>query len=352
MRALVFIGTHQLEVQERPTPEAGPGESLIQIIATGICGSDLHGYTGENGRRHAGQVMGHETVGRIVGHGPVDENGLDVEPSLPPAGALVTINPVISCGHCPACASRAEQSCPDRRVIGVDPAISSAFAEFVVVPTRNVVPLSSTLPPALGALVEPLSVGYHAARRGRVTAQTKVLVLGGGPIGQATALAAQRLGGRVVVSEPMVARRGLLTTLGFDAVDPDAPSFTELVSAVLDGGPEVVLDAVATSQTLRQALTVSAIGATVVMVGMNAPEVQVPAYRIITEERTIVGSFCYSADEFADTAAWVSTHSDRLAALVGAYSSLEQAPATFADLAAGRQDASKVLVYMSEPLMA
>ncbi len=348
MRALVFTGPHNLEVQDRPTPEAGPGESLIRIIATGICGSDLHGYTGENGRRHPGQVMGHETVGRVVGRGPSEGDSEDP----PPTGALVTINPMIGCGHCPACAARWEQRCPDRRVIGVDPTISSAFAEFVVVPTRNVVALDQALSPALGALVEPLSVGYHAARRGGVTEHCRVLVLGGGPIGQAAALAAQRLGGRVVVSEPVTSRRNLLTTLGFDTVDPVDPTFAAQVGAALDGGPEVVLDAVATSQTLAQALTVSAFGATVVMVGMNAPEVELPAYRISTEERSIVGSFGYGSAEFTDTAAWVSSHSERLAALIGAYSSLDQAPAAFADLAAGRQDVSKVLVYMSEPLTA
>ena len=69
MRALVYHGPHDIRVEERPDPEPGPEEVLLRICATGICGSDLHGYTGENKRRHPGQIMGHETVGRIVALG-------------------------------------------------------------------------------------------------------------------------------------------------------------------------------------------------------------------------------------------------------------------------------------------
>jgi threonine dehydrogenase-like Zn-dependent dehydrogenase len=69
MRALVYHGPHDIGVEDRPDPEPGPDEVLLHITATGICGSDLHGYTGENKRRHPGPVMGHETVGRIVAVG-------------------------------------------------------------------------------------------------------------------------------------------------------------------------------------------------------------------------------------------------------------------------------------------
>lgn len=95
MKALVFMGPRQLEVMQRPDAQPGPGEVLLQVVATGICGSDLHGYTGENGRRFAGQVIGHETVGRVVRTGD-QTHGPDV-------GTLVTINPVISCGNCELC---------------------------------------------------------------------------------------------------------------------------------------------------------------------------------------------------------------------------------------------------------
>ena len=186
MRALVYRGPHDIAVEDRPDPEPGPDEVLLRITATGICGSDLHGYTGENGRRHPGQVMGHETVGRIAAVGP-GVTGLE-------PGRLATVNPVVGCGECAQCAAGTEQLCPRRKVIGVDREISSAFAELMLAPARNVVLLPDDLPEEYGALIEPLAVGYHAARNGRVGPDDAVLVIGGGPIGQAAALAVRRLG--------------------------------------------------------------------------------------------------------------------------------------------------------------
>ena len=122
MRALVYHGPHDIRVEERPDPEPGPEEVLLRISATGICGSDLHGYTGENKRRHPGQIMGHETVGRIVALGSgVAGAGLEVE-------RVATVNPVIGCGDCAQCAAGTEQLCPGRKVIGVNREIPSAFA--------------------------------------------------------------------------------------------------------------------------------------------------------------------------------------------------------------------------------
>jgi threonine dehydrogenase-like Zn-dependent dehydrogenase len=87
MRALVLEDFHTMTVQERADPVAGPGDVLIEVLVTGICGSDLHGYTGQNGRRVPGQIMGHETVGRVAAVGPGVH---DVE-----VGVLVTVNPVV-----------------------------------------------------------------------------------------------------------------------------------------------------------------------------------------------------------------------------------------------------------------
>jgi len=118
MRVLVVRGPADLGLEERPDPTPGRDEVLLRITATGICGSDLHGYTGESGRRSPGQIMGHETVGRVVGTG----DAVPVEWGLTP-GRIVTVNPVIGCGDCAACAEGNEQLCDRRRVIGVDPTL-------------------------------------------------------------------------------------------------------------------------------------------------------------------------------------------------------------------------------------
>ncbi len=337
MKALVLHGPWDIAVEDRPDPQPGPDEVLIQVIATGICGSDIHGYTGENGRRHPGQVMGHETVGRVVDAG----SAADVAP-----GALVTVNPVIACGTCPACRAGAEQRCANRKVIGVAPEVESAFAERMLAPRRNVVELPGDMPVEYGALVEPLAVGYHAARRGGCVPDDLVLVIGGGPIGQACVLALQRLGAtRVVVSEPNPGRRHLVEALGAATLDPAAAQLPDAVAAVLGGPATLVLDAVGTSRTVADALAASGFGARIVLVGMNSPRLELAAYAVSTEERSVVGSFSYSAADFTETARWVGTAPPVLAHLVDGRTDLAGAPQAFADLGKGVSSASKVLVF-------
>ncbi|UFU03953.1 alcohol dehydrogenase catalytic domain-containing protein [Ruania suaedae] len=339
MKALVYRGPWTLAVETMADPEPGAQEVLIRVVATGICGSDIHGYTGENGRRHPGQVMGHETVGRIAGLGS-GVSGMEI-------GALVTVNPVIACGDCPVCEAGSEQWCASRTVIGVDRDYPSAFAELLRAPARNVIVLPETIPAQYGALVEPLAVGYHAARRGGCREQDRVLVLGGGPIGQAAALAARRLGARsVVVSEPAPARRALIAGLGLEAIHPERLSSDAV--AALGGPPTLVLDAVGTSRTLEDALTISALGARIVLVGMNAPTVEIGAYAVSTGERSVIGSFCYSAAHFRETAEWVGTSPPELATLIDAHTDLAGAPAAFDSLARGESGASKVLVHLED----
>ncbi len=334
MRALVFNGPWEMAVEDRPEPQLGDGDTLLEIIATGICGSDLHGYTGETGRRHPGQVMGHETVGRVL----EDRTGTHT------AGTVVTVNPVLGCGHCPACAAGASQRCPQRRVIGVQPDISAAFAERMVAPSRNVLPLPDGTPPDIGSLVEPLAVGYHAVQRAAVSLDDAVFVVGGGPIGQAAALAARRLGSsRVVVAELDAARRDLVTRLGFSTVDPAKMSAAE-ITATLGGPAAVVVDAVGTSRTLQSAFDTSVPGARIVLVGMGAPRVEIPAYAISTEEREVFGSFAYDEAAFRDTVHWAATNAADLERLIEGRVELDEAPETFRALAAGESTGGKVLV--------
>jgi threonine dehydrogenase-like Zn-dependent dehydrogenase len=344
MRALVYHGPHDIGVEERPDPEPGADEVLLRITATGICGSDLHGYTGENKRRHPGQIMGHETVGRVVAVGS-GVSGADLRP-----GRVATVNPVIGCGECPQCAAGTEQLCPRRKVIGVDKEIHSAFAELMLAPARNVVVLPDDLPEEFGALVEPLTVGYHAARSGDVGPTDAVVVIGGGPIGQACALAARRLGAeQVVVSEPSTGRRELVGRLGFATIDPTTGDLAEQVHAALDRPGTAVLDAVGTSRTVADGLRASSLGARLVLVGMGARELTIPAFDISTFERSIIGSFTYPSAEFRETAEWVASRPEGLEHLVDDRVGLDAAPGAFARLASGDLDISKIMVFPQGP---
>ncbi len=332
MRALVFHGPWDIRVEERPDPQPGSDEVLVEILATGICGSDIHGFTGENGRRHPGQVMGHETVGRIRSLG--DAVSADLA-----AGSLVTVNPIVICGQCEVCRGQRSGRCTNSRVIGVAPELSSAFADLMLAPARNIVRLPDSLPEEYGALVEPLSVGFHALARGHCNDEDAVLIIGGGPIGQSAALAARRLRARqLTVSEPDARRRTLLAELGINAIEPAA--LDDLAEP-----PTLVVDAVGSGRSIADALRVSAPSSRVVLVGMQQPNLEVAAYSVSVEERSIVGSYSYTDEEFRQTAEWVGTAPPELARLIEGRVGWDAAPETFTGLAKGENPASKVLVF-------
>lgn len=332
MQALGFNGPWEMEIVERPDPVAHDDQIMIEVIATGICGSDLHGYSGETDRRTSGQVMGHETVGRVA----ASAGGLE-------AGTLVTVNPILSCGRCEFCLNGDTQVCPDSLVIGVEPSLDGSFAELLVMPSRNVVPLPDGVPVLHGAFVEPLAVGYHAVMRAQPTPDDRLLVIGGGPIGQAAALGARRAGvTRIVVSEPAPARRELLEQLGFETTAPDA--LGDSVQRVLGGRATVVVDAVGIAPSLAAAFEHSTTRARVVLVGMGAKDVLIQPYGITVSERVVIGSYCYSEEHFRSTAAWVGEGHPELDLLIDRTVSLAEGPLAFRSLADGSGGSNKTLL--------
>jgi threonine dehydrogenase-like Zn-dependent dehydrogenase len=338
MKALRLEEFGTMAVVDIPEPEAGAEEVVLAIIATGICGSDIHGFTGVNGRRQPGQIMGHESVGRIVARGA----GVDAVSF--PIGAVATFNPLVVPTASLSDYAGREQHAPDRRVIGVDPTRPAAFAERLVVPATNVVLLPDTVPAEWGALVEPLAVAVHAVDRVAVSDGEAVLVLGGGPIGQSVALAAMRVGARVVVSEPDADRRALCASLGATTIDPAAGPVADQVVTVFGGPADAALDAVGVSATVSDALESTRRGGRVGLVGMGSPRIELDAYALSTAERTIVGSFTYSSDAFRTAADWVATGDAVFAHLISEVVPLAEGPEAFRRLAAGGAAAGKILV--------
>jgi threonine dehydrogenase-like Zn-dependent dehydrogenase len=262
----------------------------------------------------------------------------------------VTVNPVMSCGACPACMSGQEHWCSRRVVLGVAPEIPAAFADRVAVPASNIVPLPQHMPEELGALVEPMAVGYHAVRRGQPNPDDRVLVIGGGPIGQACLLAARRLGVHAMaLSDVSPSRRDLCARLGAEVVDPTAGNLQEAVADRLGGPATLVVDAVGVNRTVADAMAASSLGSRIVLVGMGSPRLELAAYALSTEERALIGSFTYTAAEFTQTAEWVGTVPEGIGELIDGRVGWEGAPQSFDDLARGRSTASKILVFPHGP---
>ena len=204
MKALVYEGVEQVVFRDVPDATPHAAEHLIRIEAVGICGSDMHAYLGHDARRPAPLILGHEAAGVIIG-GPRD-------------GDRVTINPLVTCGKCGACATGRENLCPHRQIISMPPR-EGAFAQYVAMPDANLVTVPDHVPFAQAALAEPLAVSWHAARLGLEALHPgmdrKALVIGGGAIGVAAALALFAAGvDDVVIVEPSDARRTYLQAAG------------------------------------------------------------------------------------------------------------------------------------------
>lgn len=339
MRALVLTDFHQLDLVDVERPEPGAGEVLLRICATGICGSDFHGFTGENGRRVPGQIMGHESSGTIAALG----EGIDA--AALPLGAPATFNPVVVPPEQAEEYRGREQHAPGKQVIGVAAARAASFADYVVVPARNVLLLDPAMPLHLGALIEPLAVAVHAVGLAAPRPEERALVVGGGPIGQSVVLALQRAGlTAIAVSEPDPRRRELLASLGASALDPAAGPMADQLVEVLGGPADLAVDAVGVTPTVADALTATRLGARIVLVGMGSPRLELAAFAVSTEERTIHGSFTYTAQDFADATGWIGEHAEQAAALVSEVIPPEQAHEAFTALAAGKGPAGKILV--------
>jgi len=284
MRTVVFRAPGEIEVAPASAPVIGPRDVLIDVAACGICGSDVFAYTGRLAIRRPGTVMGHEASGIIsaVGAG-VDRDRV---------GEHVAINPVVACGECDFCTAGSDNLCRTRGLYGCVLSLPGAYANQIVVRTDNAVALPEDLELELGALVEPLAVGHHAAGVATDLGDpARVVVLGGGPIGLAAAVSLRTRGAEgVLISEPLEARAQLLRSLGFETIAPD----------VLLGLREfdVVVDAVGISATVADALRVVRPQGLVVFVGLGQDEILIPAHPIEAGERRIAGSAAYTDGDF------------------------------------------------------
>jgi L-iditol 2-dehydrogenase len=341
MQALVYHGPGEMraEAVERP-PAPGEGEVLLRVKAVGICGSDVHGYTGTSGRRTAGMVMGHELAGLV------SEVGQGVEELR--QGDRVTVNPLLYCGECEYCVVGKEQTCYNRRTIGVNMGKAGGFAEYVTVPARNCVPIDDGVSFAEGFMAEPLAVGLHAARVAAPTPGQPMLVLGGGAIGLCVLLACVQMGaGPVYVTDLLPHKLEMVARLGGTPLDPTAVDLAQLAREATGGrGFPTIIDAVADSTTIKQAVPALAPGGTLVLLGLARPLVEFALYDLVTQERVMKGSYAFSAAEFREAAAWINSRRVDVRPLLEASCTLAEATAMFDRRATGEIDAVKIVVEL------
>ncbi len=324
MKALIYDGVETLGFRDTEMAVPGAGEHLIRVEAVGICGSDMHAYLGHDARRPAPLILGHEAAGVIVG-GPQD-------------GRRVTINPLVTNPDSAASRAGRENLCPDRQIISMPPR-EGAFAQFVAMPEDNLVTVPDTVSLAKAALAEPLAVSWHAARLAlealHPTMEKRALVIGGGAIGLAAALALRAMGCReTLIVEPNETRRHFLQDQCAEAVADAIPA---------DALYPVVIDAVGFEATRAAASAHASPGGVIAHVGLGSDAGGLDIRRMTLQEITFIGTYTYTKQDFRDTAA--ALFEGRLGPLDWTEDRpLSDGAAAFADIRAGRVAAPKIIL--------
>jgi L-iditol 2-dehydrogenase len=295
MKALILKEYKRFCIEDVPIPERGPEDVLVSVKACGICGSDVHGMDGSTGRRRPPVIMGHEAAGVIAEVGTGTTNWKP--------GDRVTFDSTTYCGRCDFCRTGHINLCNRRRVFGVsceDYRQDGAFAEYVAVPQHILYRIPEALTFEQAALVEPLSIAFHAARRTPLTINDTAVVVGAGMIGLTLIQTVRVAGcGRIIAADIAQDKLALAAKLGAnDTVDcADGKALEKILQLTHGRGADVAFEAVGVAATVDLAVRCVRKGGAVTLVGNVSPTVPLPLQIVVTRELTLNGS-CASAGEY------------------------------------------------------
>ncbi|SMH45983.1 zinc-binding alcohol dehydrogenase family protein [Azospirillum agricola] len=290
MKALICEEPGRLAVISRPDPVPGAGEVLVRIRRVGVCGTDFHIFQGKHPFLAYPRVMGHELSGTV-------ERAPDG--SRLKAGENVYIVPYLSCGTCVSCRRGVTNACQNIQVVGVHR--DGGMAEYLCVPEQNVIPVGgASLDEA--AMIEFLAIGAHGVKRGGVTAEDRVLVVGSGPIGIAAIIAAKARGANVTVMDMREDRlaftRDRLGANHLLRADAEA----EAEARRLTGGDfyDVVIDATGNSTAMHRGFGFVAHAGRYVLVSVVPGEITFSDPEFHKRETTLLASRNAQPDDFAE----------------------------------------------------
>lgn len=342
MKALLLTAPSRLEIVDVPPPVCGPGDVVVRIASCGICGSDVHGYDGNSGRRIPPLIMGHEAAG------VVEATGSEAGRFAP--GDRVTFDSMLSDPTSWFSRRGMAHLCDQRRVLGVscgEYRQHGAFAELAVVPEHIVYAVPDDLSLQHAALVEPVSIAVHAVGRSRLQIGDSALVVGAGMIGLLCIQTLRASGaGKIWASDPDATRRARALEAGADeAIDPGVIDVVHAVRELADGrGADQAFEAVGREASVLTAVRSVRKGGTVVLVGNLQPLVAFPLQEAVTRELSILGT-CGSNGEYPACLQMMARGQVRVEPLITAIDPLEKGPEWFARLHRSEPGLMKVLLH-------
>ena len=290
MQALVYTGTNKIDFREEKDPIAKPGESIIKVKASGICGSDMHAYHGNDERRIPPLILGHEVSGTSLDGKFKNKD--------------VVINPLISCENCDYCKNKSEHLCPERTMIGMSTPIKreGGLAELVSVPEKNIFEVPEKLSIKEAALAEPAAVALHAVLLAeqnlkKPLSECKILIQGAGAIGLLCGLVLnkEKKTTNIIMSDPNKKRLDECNKyLKANFVSPNDKS-------IKANNFDLILESVGLEATRHQAIKSIAPGGTILHIGLTQPSGTFDFKKLTIQEVTLVGTYCYTNNDFQKT---------------------------------------------------
>jgi L-galactonate 5-dehydrogenase len=334
MRALVLDAPGKARIADVPHPGSpAAGEVLLRVRVVGMCGSDLSTWAGRNPLVSYPRTPGHEIAATI------EEVGAEV-PSEFAVGMAVTVVPYTCCGACASCRRGRPNACRNNQTLGVQR--NGALTDYLRVPWQKL-KSAPGLPLHTLSMVEPLTVGTHAVRRGRVEAGDSVLVLGCGMVGLGAIAAAAFRGARVTAMDQDAAKLDLARRAGAEhSVDAREAHAGNLIERLHGGeGPDVVIEAAGSPQTFRMAVECVAFAGRVVYIGYTKEPVTYETRLFVQKELDILGSRNATEADFDEVIAMLQAGAFPLDDVVGLTVPLEEAGSALdrwtADLASTRK---------------
>ena len=282
MKAVQIVAPSEMRVVEVEQPQPKAGEVLVKMCYVGYCGSDLNTYLGRNPMVQLPVIPGHEIGGEIAAVG-------EGVPASLVAGQTVTINPYTNCGTCASCLAGRVNACQFNQTLGVQR--NGAMSEYIVVPWQTVIPAEG-ISPRDAALIEPMSVGFHAVDRAQVTDLDVVMVIGCGMIGVGAIVRAALRGATVIAADIDDEKLALAKELGAThTVNTMNEDVHARLQALTNGhGPNVVIEAVGSPITYVMAVDEVAFAGRVVCIGYAKNNVEFQTKLFVQKELDIRGS--------------------------------------------------------------
>ena len=282
MKAISLLAPRTVDITDVLKPHIGPEDVSVQVHYVGLCGTDLHSYRGASMLITYPRIPGHEVSGTVVAKGERVPDSIAV-------GDRVMLSPYAHCGHCTACRVGRTNSCRFNQTLGVqrDGALTRILAAH-----HSDVFSSASLSFEELVLVEPMSVGYHATNRGRVTRMDCVLVIGCGTIGMGVVAAASRKGARVIAVDVDAAKLDRARLFGaYQTINAASEDVLGAVNSTTEGdGASVAIEAVGSPRTYRLAIDAVAYAGRVVFIGYAAEKACFDTTAFVRKEIDIMGS--------------------------------------------------------------